>query len=263
MWLSLGCVSFAERFNSWKGLLNWVGINASCKMWLTEVLSVESPPSVVLNMFCRTSGAEDAAAAAKWKVRSRLELSWGGRGVGGCLEQHVRVCPWMKSCWPALQQLGLSVLTEGTVGSFNEYVPFVFNKDDFKLYEFLCLWLTFSVSPRTLQPWEGVFEHKYDSGFMEAACVSIVTHLHYTICLHKLMHCNFLSVLLLLPGTFVRAANLCVTSLQGDVQTHTRVWFPASGGLLHPCFSTSRLRAFLIHCRSSWSKRWATCVSSR
>lgn len=38
---------------------------------------------------------------------------------------------------------------------------------------------SFSASPRTLQLWEEVFEHKYDSGFMEAARVSRVTYLHY------------------------------------------------------------------------------------
>lgn len=180
IWLSLWCVSLTEQFNSQKGLLN-LALTQAVRCDLQEVLPAVSPPSVVLNMLCRTSGAEDAGAAVvKWKVRSGLGPSWGGWGVGGCLEQHVRVCPLgekLLACFAAAWSL--SVSTEGTVGSFGEYVPFVFNQDDFKLYEFLCLRLTFSVSPRTLQPWEGVFEHKYDSGFMEAACVSIVTHLHY------------------------------------------------------------------------------------
>lgn len=181
IWLSLWCVSLTEQFNSQKGLLNLVGINTSCKMWLTGGITCSEPSICGIEHAlqdlrcwgCWCSGGE-------WKVRSRLGPSWGGWGVGGCLEQHVRVCPLgekLLACFAAAWSL--SVPTEGTVGSFGEYVPFVFNQDDFKLYEFLCLRLTFSVSPRTLQPWEGVFEHKYDSGFMEAACVSIVTHLHY------------------------------------------------------------------------------------
>lgn len=47
-----------------------------------------------------------------------------------CLEQHVRVCPGGKllACFGAAWSL--SVPTEGTVGFFGEYIPFVFNKDD-------------------------------------------------------------------------------------------------------------------------------------
>lgn len=43
IWLSLWCVSLTEQFNSQKGLLNLVGINTSCKMWLTGGITCSEP----------------------------------------------------------------------------------------------------------------------------------------------------------------------------------------------------------------------------
>lgn len=113
---------------------------------------------------------------------------------------------------------------------------------------------SFSASSHILQPWEEVFEHKHDLGFMETACVSSYS---FAMLFAWLSSCITLCLLFSLPGspTTLHHDELAGKSASTQWDLGSSSIFSQAVMLLP--FNTWAKSFSLIYCRCFWNKRWA------